>query len=313
MLCMNAMVVAQTDDAERTQCRLSEVAQLPIWEFNGRFITTLEINRRTMPFLIDTGSGGTLISPEAADQVGVAFDRQRKVVIDGFGRFSGEGHPGIARRIKLGSVIWQDYAVTVTDLEGASVPRAPVGVLGADLLAQFDIEFDFPGRTMTLYRPSGCRTDWVPWLGVYQVWRPMRTAQNALIFPVSLNEQPLFAELDTGAQMTIVSRQAALSAGVDPKALDETPVEAATAVGGGAPMTVRPYLLSTFRVGALTMHHRSLYVGDAVLANADVLLGMDVLRNTRLWLSYSSNRIFMRYTAGPAAALQNFLSRPVRE
>lgn len=40
-------------------------------------------------------------------------------------------------------------------------------------------------------------------------------------------------------------------------------------------------------------------------------LGVDFLRDARLWLSYASSQVFMQYTTGPAAAaMQKYFSQP---
>ncbi len=292
-------------------CQVHEVARLSLNEVQGRFVTVVEINDHPMSFLIDTGSGGTLLTPRAAEALGLPLDRLHTVTISGFGAPQDVGHPRIARSIRLGPLTWHDYPVVAADFidhAARADPSAPQGVLGADLLSTYEVDFDFPNRVMRLYQPSGCTGRWTPWIGIYQKWRPMRTAQSAFVIPVSVAEQPLFAEIDTGAQTTIVSREAAQSAGIDVSRLNEQAQEAAI-VANGPSFKVRRYFFKSLRVGAVTLKDVVLYVGDTVFADADVLLGMDILRNTRIWLSYSSNQVFMQYTRGPAAmVIQKYFS-----
>ncbi len=69
--------------------------------------------------------------------------------------------------LKIGDLDFSERGVLVIPLgrsESGPDHRAG-GVLGADLIDKFDIEFDFPHATMALFRPSHCAMP--PWTGPY--------------------------------------------------------------------------------------------------------------------------------------------------
>jgi predicted aspartyl protease len=285
-------------------CRVVQLAQLPMQEIRGQFVTTIGVNDQNLTLLIDTGAGGTILTPRAADRLGLPEDFSKSATISGFGSRSPSRHPRIARSIRFGPLEWHNQSIFTADFihqQQQDDPASPVGVLGADLLSQFDVEFDFPKQTMTLYQPAACFVNGVPWTNAYERFRPMRTAQNAFVIPVSVNGQPLFGEIDTGAQTTSITRAAALSAGISEASIDREPPETAT-VANGADLVVRRHSFDSLKVGGVTMDHVPLYVDDTLFGVGDVLLGSDFLRDARVWVSYSTNQVFMQYTRGPVAA-----------
>lgn len=64
-------------------------------------------------------------------------------------------------------------------------------------------------------------------------------------------------------------------------------------------------MFQTMTVGAGTFRNTRLSVQDATLLGTDMLLGMDFLRWRKLWISYSTNQVFIQYTPRRTAVLSN--------
>ena len=289
-------VQAQTNaDASATSCRIVAEAKLPMREFHGHFITTVSINNQPVPMMIDTGASHTVLSPRFADMAGLAQDMNQSVHNSGIGGRTASQHPRVVHSIKFGPIALQDYDLPTGNIVPADQeadPTSPVGLLGTDLLAKYDVELDFPNRRMTLYSISSCEGHFVPWTGEYQAFQPTRTDKNLLVIPIVLNGHTMRATIDTGSNRTSVTREATLDAGVDATALDQDPASLMTGANG---VNVHTHRFDTMTVDRTTFRNASVLVQDAELPPyMDMLLGMDFLHWRKLWISYATTQVFMQ-------------------
>jgi hypothetical protein len=172
---------------------------------------------------------------------------------------------------------------------------APVGIVGTDLLSRFDVELDFPNHRMTLYRVSSCAGNFIPWSGHYDTFMASITAHKAFVIPVFLNGKPVRAVVDTGSNESSLSLDGARAAGVDAQTLASEPGDTFFGSKGNV-VTAHRHVFQTMGVGAGTFRNARISVQDASWLDTDMLLGMDFLRWRKLWLSYSTNQVFIQYT-----------------
>lgn len=150
--------------APRKACRLVsnvESTQIPltyIWvgyHAEG-FGFPVKLNNKASLLEVDTGASGILISRHVAERAGLKVLSTAEV--GGIGD-QGEkaGYSAFVDRIRIGDIEFQDCAVTVVD--GRYVSDALDGLIGMDVLSNFLVTLDFPGRKLHLEplpkRPDG--------------------------------------------------------------------------------------------------------------------------------------------------------------
>jgi predicted aspartyl protease len=282
-------------------CRVERKGQLALTESHGRFSALVQIDQQRLPMLIDTGAQRAAISAAAADRLKLPPDPKRRYRSIGIGGAGREEHPRLARSVIFGGATWPDYPMQtaeVTRPEQAGEPGAPMGLIGADMLSAYDIEIDFPGRTLTLYSVEGCSGAFIPWTGGYDVLSPEPGPADLFVVPIMLNGRRLRALLDTGSNTSSLGQRAALSVGVGAEALKADPEDSYVGSNGAA-VGAHRHQFETLTVGAATFRNVRLSVRNGDSSAFDMLLGVDFLRSRRVWLSYATRQAFIQ-AAGQA-------------
>jgi predicted aspartyl protease len=302
-MCITSMVVfcgdvrAEMGPAQpNAECQLKMEARLPITENSGHYMVPAGINGKDYLMIVNTGADKTALATAMADALKLGSDDSSAVPVVGAGFDRRSEYFRVVPSFKLGPSEWIDLKVlsdqTLPPKLQAMQP-APAGMLGTDVLSRYDVEFDFPARTMTLYTAQNCLGRYAPWQGNYYNYYSEYTKKHRVILPLELNGHPVRAVLDTGAVLSLVARSAAVNAGVEQSALDQVQKTSGSGAAGAAFVT-RRYRFDSLRIGPLVYHHVPLVVGDTTLASADMLLGMDFMRSRRVWVSYSTGAVFMQ-------------------
>jgi len=292
------LTVCAQGQAPANSCSLGRVTQLPLNESMGWFTTTVSINGRPVIMLIDTGASHTAVSPELAKQLRLPEDRHEKIVVHGVGGDMKAAHPVIARSFQAGNGHLVNYELAVANVLRPGTKRTsdtPEGALGLDLLSYYDLEFDFPNRTLTLYTPQNCNIDFVPWAGPFDVIEGKRQLGGHLFIPVSLNGTAINALIDTGSTRTSIGTDTAHDVGVSEEALQlDSPTSSVGA--SGVPVKVREHRFDSLTIGQTTFHRTPLFVQDEHSGVVQMLLGMDFFRRRKLWISFRTEQIFLQLT-----------------
>ena len=120
----------------------------------------------------------------------------------------------------------------------------------------------------------------------------MSTRRDRLLVPFELDGVAGMAVLDTGAQFSSISQSMAERIGL---AKDAMATDRTVMAHGAAPdqVAVHIHLFREFRVGPAMMHTPELPVVPKVGGMGDALVGADFLQGRRVWLSFSTQRIFV--------------------
>ncbi len=256
-----------------------------------------KIDSEPLSLLLDTGADAGLVTPQVAQRLALPVDPGRRTLLQGTGGNGAWAQIVIVRSLRLGQLRIVDQAIPVGPLPAAPNVVPPVGgLLGADILSAFDVEIDVPDNRLTFYRAppdgSSCAGKGLPpWSTSYEVV-PLRRAGGRLLATVRLDGQPIEALVDTGARSTILSTDAAARLGIGRDALAKDP----GGIGGGIdmqPIEYRWHRFQSLQVGSEVIDRPVLTVLPHVDA-AELLLGSDFFRTRRVWLSYSTNRMFIR-------------------
>ena len=171
------------------------------------------------------------------------------------------------------------------------------GILAPDLLRNFDVEMDFAGMTLTLFRHHPC-SDWaVYWTKAFVALPVTITSDGHLRVPVTLDGQDTRAILDTGAPVSLLSfERAGHLFGLDEKSPGVQPIGSITGASGGK-ADVYGYAFKSLAMGGINVANPRILLtkGDNFIDsdNASVLLGMDVLSRLHLYIAYEAATLYV--------------------
>lgn len=302
--------------AAHSACQLGLVAELPIKVDRNQALVQAEINGQPVRFLMDTGSDKTLIWRGAAEGLGLRAVPMDGVVFYGVGGGE-EAKITTVRDLKLGSAAARDIRMIVIGPAGAIKSPRYVGLLGADLLLQNDIELDFANGVVRLMKPNGCQGDEVVyWNKPYSVANIIPSnSGTGLYIEVSLNGKKIEALMDTGATRTTVTQRAAAAAGVTPRSEGVTENGKASGIGAEA-VKVYSATFSTLSIGDEKIDNAKLELGqifeadkqvplgshlatEAPVSSPDMLLGADFMKAHRIYIARSQGKVYFSYNGGP--------------
>ena len=158
--------------------------------------------------------------------------------------------------------------------DGGTPEKDSIGLLGDDILSQYDVEFDFPGRTLTFYREDGCYTTFLPWIGGYSTI-PFDHRGAKVTIDVLLNSERTRAIIDTGNNLSFVSLSASALWGAATDDLAPTSARIRSPLNGGAPMPVSAYPFAQVEIGDELFQDKKFGVVDVGMPLASANLGLD--------------------------------------
>ena len=243
--------------------------------------------------LFDTGASMTTLSAVAAARMDLLHNGNMRITSHGIGGKS-EAIAADVARFRIGDMELQRRTVMVIPFELRGFKAGPPdGLLGFDIFSQFDVEFDLMTGRGTFYRPRNCPSAVPNWLlASNRFVIPSTTPSGKLQIEVELDGKRLVATVDTGAGGTLVSSAAAAKLGVTAQQLSSA---RAIAGYGVAPTDVqmRVVRFRELRVGQETAKTPELAITDLPPGAGDMLLGMNYLRNRKLWISLSSRTLHL--------------------
>ncbi len=102
-------------------------------------------------FVLDTGAGGTIISPPLAKRLGIKPDKRSKPdkAVGAGGQV--EVHPVRVKSLQVGEVRLEGLGAAILDLTGISKALGTDidGILGFNFLSRFRVTIDYPKQTVT--------------------------------------------------------------------------------------------------------------------------------------------------------------------
>jgi predicted aspartyl protease len=274
-------------------CGTAQLGQTTVATLRNAPIVTLLANGMPVTMLLDTGAETTILTPGAAKRLGaqrpqVEFDRQLRGVAGSLRTAEVELHS-----FTIGGVAIPWRRVRVAPINVVSIFSGPLdGVLGADSLNSFDIDLDLPNNRITFYSRQACPGAAPAWTEPYITMAAGRSKGDHLFFPVQLDGHKINAFIDTGAQSTVLSSGAALALGLTPVLLAR---DRAAVLRGAGPeqLSGRVHRFARLEIGRETIRNPEIIVADLNLSDADLVLGIDIVRPWRIWLSYGAQKIFL--------------------
>ncbi|HLY54628.1 MAG TPA: aspartyl protease family protein [Stellaceae bacterium] len=325
------MLSAATARAE-TDCRLKLIASAPATlEPPAEILLAVSMDGLPTKMLLDTGASTSFIDPTIVGVLKLPIKGTTALGVGIGGAFS----MATARvaELKVGSAVSRDQDFVIKPFH-KDEPIAPYsGIFAADYLSNYDVELDLGEGKVNLFSHDHCQGKVVYWDNSFYE-TPIRVdRQNHIMLDVDINGATVSGGLDTGASMTFLKASTAEQLlGKDALAAD--PVT--TSGGLGGPTAARLHRFSTVAFGGIKlnnwavsiwedrakpgastsppamapMSHIRLQTKQATADLPDTIIGMDVIRNFRMFIAYSDSKIYFTPLAAPIAAVKPAPQQP---
>ena len=295
-------MLAGTGAMAADKCKLSAL-ELPITMVGSQAITTVGINGTPVKLVVDSGAFFSMLSDAAVQQLKLPVYPNNHIVVQGL-TGEAETHLTSVKHLQLldGELPDVDFIVG-----GNEVGAGGMGLLGRNILAAADAEYDLAHGVVRLMFPKGdCREMGMAyWAGDKPVAIvDLRRDESSKRVPairttVEVNGKKMVALFDTGASSSL-SLNAAHRAGIAD--VDMKRIGTIYGVGrGSAKAWAAP--VEKIEIGGETLSNNRLEIDDIQLDNADMLLGIDFFLSHRIYVSKAQHRMYFTYNGGHVFAL----------
>jgi predicted aspartyl protease len=312
-----AAVIAAVASAAPTlasaDCKLLLLAEFKLDPTSYSPIAEGEINARKVKVLIDSGATFSSVSSFAVSRLGLPTIEMVGMRAYGIGGDT-QVYRAHINELKIGA-----FTKTVLDLyvsgdDGRAGPAEII--LGEDVLSKVDTEFDLAHNAIRLFQPKGCAAPQLVYWGAAYSQADLLTwdrEQPAIQTRALINGKQALAELDSGAEQSIVDATAADADGVA-----RPPASAATETAHGmGPKPVQSWTghFDSFAFGDEKIAHVSVQVlpfargmtytqtGDLTPHHLDntpsMYVGDDFLHAHRVFVDNEDHLILFSYQGGP--------------
>ena len=281
-------------------CTTHRVADLPLTVWDQKILVSVALNGSPETMALDTGAGITAISTEAAGRLNIPHDFDHHVEIGGVGGANSALFMAQLDTLDLGGLHFAHQALPIIDFpmhDGAGRPIA--GLLGADILSRYDVDLDVAGGHMALWQTTGCETSPPPWNANADPLTVELDEGHHILVPLRVDGTKLTAVLDTGAGGLDLTLRAGMRAGATDEALEADPVIHGSGVNNRA-WTGHMHRFHSVVFGGRTLND----VWTALVPSTDIasynaligsdgLIGMRVLHDMHLWISYATKSLYI--------------------
>ena len=255
----------------------TRAAELPLRLIESFPVVSATLAGQPVSFVLDTAAQGMLVTPAMAAALGLPIAGATRI----FGTGGSIEAPVVRLTgLRLGGARMPDTLSPVAPLPLTLTADPPLaGLLGANLLARFDVDLDIPARRIALYAARSCPA---PAGGTVLPMQVSRAGEPYL--PVRINGQVLLALVDTGSRATLLTRETAARLGV------QAPISANTAPGIDGERLPVEHSRVRLSLAGEPETDTPVSIAPIQLDHADLLLGMNVLARRRVWLGYADQR-----------------------
>jgi predicted aspartyl protease/Tfp pilus assembly protein PilF len=289
------------------KCDLGKLGEVPIAMEGLRPYLTAQVNGKDAKFLLDSGAFYSLMSTAEAGDLGLKLTVSN-MNVSGVGGKTRSWMTKVQDFAFLGTT-FHDVQFLVTGSELGST-----GLIGENLLAHFDAEYDLGKGAIRLYKPEGCGRTYLAYWAAGQASlmdiEAMDSFNGHIIGVAYVNGKKIRAMFDTGATTSVLTLTAANNVGIDIKAPGVK--EAGYSYGIGRAM-LKSYIVpvASFKVGDdEEIKNTRIRVADFRMGDADMLVGADFFLSHRVFVSNSQHKLYLTYSGGPVFNLANATAPP---
>ena len=296
-------MLALTVSAQAADCHLTRLASVDM-QTNPRPVIEVTIAGKPYHFLVDTGAVFSEIASDVATSLGLT-----PKVIRGVEIFTATGNKEktyvTANDFNIGHLHADEMNLVVLDRKDDSID----GILGPDVLKQYDIDFDFAAHKFNIFLQDHCPDQVVYWTADYAD-ASFDKGDGHIAFPVTLDNHVVSAVMDTGTTRTLLAEHVArLAYGLS----DQSPgMETDNNTSGHVKSR---YRFKSLSFGDLAVANPLVYILPDLAEKAfhkerdlskqdedplhreeldtpDLILGMDVLSKLHIYISYKDDKLY---------------------
>jgi Aspartyl protease len=195
-------VLARGGPVTPVACQPQLVAVLPVTVSSAcTMMVSGQIDGKAGSLMVDTGATFSMMRSAVADELGLTRDN----IPNGVFGLGGEAIRQRARahELTLGPIVEPDRGFLIAPSNMSVDPRA-IGILGRDVIGEFDVEFDPQAQQMKLYKSGQCPS-FVPGWAAGIVPTPVEiTSDDQIVFRAEIDGKPVRAYLATGATYSML-------------------------------------------------------------------------------------------------------------
>ncbi len=272
-------------------CTLERRAVLPLRNVRNFMLAPVTVNGKLALFVVDTGAEASTLTPQAARALNLPRDPGHGSVLLGISGPVRTANVRV-REFVVGDVVRTDQSIGLGEMPAFPGLHPPVaGLLGSDVLSHFEVDLDLPNGRMSLYEPRGCE-HFTPWPDAVAV--PIVRTRSGLAFVDAIVDGvTVRALLDTGARTTLLTRETAATLGITDARLAQDPRRTGIGIGMGG-LDFRQHRFAELGLPGAMQRDVPANVAELRLPGVEMLLGADYLGPRRIWISYPTNRLFLR-------------------
>lgn len=166
------------------------------------------------------------------------------------------------------------------------------GLIGADILKNYDVDFDFARGQFGLFAPDHCPGKVVYWTrGPYSAVPFTLNEDKHIVMPITVDDKGLSATVDTGADDTILSMATARKMW----GLDEHAPGMKLAYPDYPEYKFYHYPFKTMSFGGLKVSgpHIMIVPNGYLPDKLDILLGTNILRELHMYIAYKEKAMYV--------------------
>jgi predicted aspartyl protease len=279
--------------APAAPCQLILLASLDTETMpTGDIAVNMTLNGKPRELEVDTGSYNSSITREAAAELGV----QQLYTANG-GAFLNDvsiDRYGFLDSLSFGAIhTTGKWAILITP--DKVVPSTISGLLGPDIMKNYDVEMDFFRGKLNFFARSKC-PDPVYWSNAYAKMA-MRIDRNQHIsVQAKLDGKPVTVVLDTGSTNSIMNRDFAHDlfdwSENDPRI---KLVRENDNINGGSATSVYTFPFQTLAFESVTVNNPkiSMVPKEHFMQDKSIVLGLNVLRQLHFFIAYQDDTLYI--------------------
>lgn len=304
-----------TGQAQQTpkKCRYVKTAQLPVTLLHHRPLVEGSINDISTPFLIDTGAYKTHVSYDFAEKNAfkLAYLNRSSIGVGGVS----QTYTTRVNAFSVGAIKGEKITLLVDGTPKQSGHYG--GLIGADFLFQSDLEIAMGESLIRFFRPLDCEQTFLGYWGGEITTLDIDTHDQfdgRPVFTVLVNGHKVKAILDTGATVTLIDKATAKKVGMVAESKLSGVLKEASGVGKQT-MKFWYEKFESMQIGDELIPSAAIAVGDiwgnsmkdhptaeqdsANKEGAQLILGMDYIKEHRILFAMSQRKLYISYLGGP--------------
>ena len=282
LLC--ALATGSALAADQQDCRLRRYAKLPMaMDEAGLINIPMTVAGKPVKMLVDTGGANSMLTETTAAKLKLHRAVLKGIGFTSFGGRELEYYVEAPFSLGPGNVPSHSFILLPDDV----VEPGDDGVISSDILAVFDVDFDFANSTLSLFLPHPCKGDAVWWTkGDYAVVPFKLDDWRHIDVTVKLDGKEVSATIDTGSSQSIMSLETARN-------LFGISDDQANKSNGTYPFKTLAFdgVAVTNPSIKLVSDDRSKIMGGHWLPS--LIVGMGILRQLHMLVSYKENEIYV--------------------